>query len=395
MSTHNKPNSDRVSLNLLVLQGSPFCNINCDYCYLPDRTITRRMPMTVLEKTFERLLEADLIGPPFELLWHAGEPLAVPVAYYEEAIAAIERILGSTTLVSYVFQTNAMLINQQWCEFFKRHQCEVGVSIDGPAFIHDHHRKTRQGKGTHAQVMEGVAKLQANGISFGVISVISEITLDHPAEMFEFLCQLGASGVGFNIEEIEGANRTTSLAAAGAELRVREFFMRFYELNRQHGFPLRIREFEDARERIEKPGNYRNNEATPFAMINVDCDGNFSTFSPELLGQTSEKYGPFRIGNFLTDSIQDAWKNLRFLQIIEDIESGNRHCAETCRYFSFCQGASPTNKYFENETFDSTETMHCRAVIQAPVDIVRLDLYRHGQWPQTKPVASANGSQIR
>ena len=275
---------DRVYLSLLVLQGSPFCNIDCSYCYLPDRTVTRRMPMQVLEKTMERLTEAEMIGPPFDVLWHAGEPLAVPVSYYEQAIQVIRQFPAAADMASFVFQTNAMLIDDRWCDFFGSHKVDLGVSIDGPEFIHDYHRKTRQGKGTFAQVMSGIDKLLAREIRFGVISVISEITLDYPDEMFDFLLNLGTTGVGFNIEEIEGANRTTSLAAAGAEQRVREFLQRFYERNRQHGFPLRVREFDDARERILDPGDYDNNEAIPFSMINVDCDGGFSTFSPELLG---------------------------------------------------------------------------------------------------------------
>ncbi|MGB8464086.1 MAG: hypothetical protein WCE49_04020 [Terrimicrobiaceae bacterium] len=39
---------------LLVLQASPFCNIDCDYCYLPNRTSTHRMTMHVLESAIEK-----------------------------------------------------------------------------------------------------------------------------------------------------------------------------------------------------------------------------------------------------------------------------------------------------------------------------------------------------
>ena len=41
--------SPRLQTRLLVLQPTPFCNINCDYCYLPNRTDTRRMDFAVLE----------------------------------------------------------------------------------------------------------------------------------------------------------------------------------------------------------------------------------------------------------------------------------------------------------------------------------------------------------
>ena len=173
------------------------------------------------------------------------------------------------------------------------------------------------------------------------------------------------------------------MAAAGAERRLRRFLQRFYELNRQHGFPLKVREFEDARDRILNPQRYVNNEAIPFSMINVGYDGSFSTFSPELLGQMTEKYGSFTFGNVLQDRIFDATRSPIFQRVLHDIAEGNKKCAQTCYYYPFCHGASPTNKYFENGTFDSTETMQCRSVIQAPVDIVRHDIYRHGQWPQT------------
>lgn len=374
--------SQRIWLSLLVVQGSPFCNIDCDYCYLPLRHVTRRMPMDILDKTMDRLCEAELIGPPFDVLWHAGEPLAVPVSYYEQAVEVIERYPPARGHASFVFQTNAMLIDQAWCDFFKQHNAAVGVSVDGPAFIHDAHRKTRTGEGTHAKAMAGIRRLQDNKIPFGVITVITKEALDFPDEIFEFLLGLNCASVGFNIEEIEGANETTSLSVQGGEFRVRGFLRRFYERNREHGFPLRVREFDEVRERLLNPGSYINNETLPLSMINVDCDGNFSTYSPELLGQSSEGYGPFAIGNVMRDRIFDAVQSASFQKIAADIDAGNRKCAETCYYFPYCQGASPTNKYFENKTFNSTETMHCRSVIQAPVDIVRQDIYAHGQWPQ-------------
>src|SRR5262245_61264743 len=71
-------------LELLVLQPTPFCNINCSYCYLPDRQSTRRMSPDTLEQTFRWVFASGLAREPFTLLWHAGEPLALPVAWYEQ-----------------------------------------------------------------------------------------------------------------------------------------------------------------------------------------------------------------------------------------------------------------------------------------------------------------------
>jgi uncharacterized protein len=78
-------------ISLLVLQPSPFCNINCDYCYLPNRSSKKRMPLGIVGATIEKVFEADLVLGPLTVIWHAGEPLAVPISYYEQAFDEIRR----------------------------------------------------------------------------------------------------------------------------------------------------------------------------------------------------------------------------------------------------------------------------------------------------------------
>lgn len=367
----------QLHLGVLVVQPSPFCNINCDYCYLPHRTSKNRMGFDTLKQTMARVVESGLVGPEFTLLWHAGEPLAVPVSWYEEAFDIIGSFPELRGKIRHSFQSNGTLINQQWCDFISSHPVDIGLSIDGPATIHDVHRKTRSGHGTHAKTIRGAELLQQNKIPFGVVAVISDASLDHPDEIYRYFRGLGIRGVGFNIEEVEGANETSSLADH-PENRVRQFLQRVFDLNRSDGFPLQIREFENAFEALESPdqnrtpdGRYYNLETEALAMINVDYSGNFSSFSPELLGQATEKYGTFTFGNVLRQSFFEATANPAFQAIINDIDAGNRKCADSCPYWDHCGGASPSNKYYENGSFDSAETHHCRSMIQIPIDIVR------------------------
>ncbi len=373
---------EALSLAVLVIQPSPFCNLDCDYCYLPNRTDTRRMEMPVLEKVMSRVFESGLAGPhPFSLLWHAGEPLAVPLKWYREAFAVIDSFPGGRQMAMHNFQTNGTLLNDEWCDFIKERGIEVGLSLDGPDFIHDAHRKTRKGQGTHAKVMKGLETLRRNEINFGVVAVVSEESLDHPDAIYEFFRDNGIDGLGFNIEEVEGINESSSLDSLENEDRVRGFLRQVYLRNKADGNPIRIREFETAWENILQPrlnqspdGRYLNAEVEPLGMINVDCFGNFSSFSPELLGQATEKYGSFTFGNLIKDRIFDATANEAFQQVLADIESGNRKCAESCEFYQYCGGASPSNKYYENGTFDSSETRHCRSMVQMPLEIVLEDL---------------------
>ncbi len=374
-------NSERMAMGLLVIQPSPFCNINCDYCYLPNRTDTRRMDHAVLEKVMDKVWDSGLVVAPFSLLWHAGEPLAVPIKWYEKAFEIIARYPDASKYVIHSVQTNGTLVNDKWCEFLNKHEVEVGLSIDGPRHIHDHHRKTRKGEGTFDKAMRGMECLKKNNVPFGVVSVISDVSVDHPDEMYDFYREHGITGIGFNIEEVEGANESSSLNENGGIDRIQAFLKQFYLRNKADGFPLNVREFQIAERNIMEPGwcsdpsgKYYNMESDPFGMINVDCFGKFSSFSPELLGQPTEKYGSFNFGNLLSGGLFDATLNESFQKVLADIEAGNRKCAETCAFYDYCGGSAPSNKYYENGTFDSAETHQCRSTVQIPMQIVLEDL---------------------
>ena len=116
--------------------------------------------------------------------------------------------------------------------------------------------------------------------------------------------------------------------------------------------------------------NAQAQQTSPLAIISVDCHGNFSTFSPELLGLTSPDYGDFAFGNVMTDSFDSILATPKFLAVAHDIDAGIQRCRETCEYFSYCGGGAPVNKYFENGSFNSTETMFCRLSKQAVLNVV-------------------------
>src|SRR5436190_21896498 len=98
--------ADAGPLELLVVQPTPFCNINCSYCYLPDRQNTKKITLDVLEKVFAFAFSCGIVRAPFTLLWHAGEPMVLPAAFYEQATQLLERRNDSGFAVTQSFQTN-------------------------------------------------------------------------------------------------------------------------------------------------------------------------------------------------------------------------------------------------------------------------------------------------
>lgn len=370
-------------LELLIVQPTPFCNLDCSYCYLPDRTDTRRMPLDTLDAAFRWVADSGLVREPFALLWHAGEPLVVPVDWYEGAAELLRRRGGWGVAQS--FQTNATLIDDAWCGYFRRHDADVGVSVDGPAFLHDRNRKTRGGKGTLDRVLRGIRKLQEHDVPFKVITVLTAESLDYPDELFDFYRGHGIRAVGFNPEEVEGPNAASSLQGEGTAPRFRRFLARFLELALVADPPVRVREFEQSAAALlgaRRAGPpRRTQENRPFGIVTVDCAGNFGTYSPELLGLGSPRYGEFALGNVATDPLDAVLASPRFARMEADVARGVRMCRESCRYFPFCGGGPPGNKHFENGTFASTETLFCRLHMKACLDVTADRLERHPTAP--------------
>jgi uncharacterized protein len=361
---------------LLIIQGSPFCNIDCSYCYLPNRSAKSRISVHTVETALKRLIDDDLIDQKISIVWHAGEPLAVPIDFYVEVFKSIKQILPSSIEVRHSMQTNATLINQAWCDFIIKEHIAIGVSIDGPKDINDLNRKTRSGKSTYEQVLKGIGLLKENLIPFHVISVISKQSLKHGKDIFEFFAALGASRLCLNIEEVEGANHTSSLQLnEETAILFKEFYQTIYDLQDKLSNTLEVREITNAKNKLVNiPLDYfeSNNfgqQLRPFGIITIDTFGNFSTFSPELIGQKSEEYNDFILGNVHDCSFRESTDNPAFKKLYTDIFKGVALCKQSCPYFSFCGGGAPSNKLFENGTFNSTETLYCNYNIQIPLEI--------------------------
>lgn len=360
-------------LELLVLQPTPFCNIDCSYCYLPDRQNTRRMSLDTLEQTVRWVFASGLAREPFTLLWHAGEPLVLPVAFYETATELLRKYNVDNLPVLQSFQTNATLIDAGWCAFLRQPGMHIGVSVDGPEFLHDRHRRTRQGRGTLDRVLRGIHLLHEHGVPFEVITVLTADSLDYPDELFDFFRTHGIRSVGFNVEEVEGPHTASSLQRAGTTERFRRFLTRFVTLAYAADPPLLVREFESSAGALLAahrfgPGG-RTQENKPWAIVNVDCDGSFSTYSPELLGVSSLEHGGFTLGNVATDTVDTVMATRRFQRLDDEIGRGVEMCRATCDHFHYCGGGPPANKFFENGTFASTETLFCRLHKKVSLDV--------------------------
>jgi len=360
-------------IQLLVVQPTPFCNIDCRYCYLPDRANKAVVAEQTLANLFSQVFASGWAEEGLSIVWHAGEPLVLPIAFYRRAFAMVDGLKPAGLPVKHSFQTNGTLLDDGWCEFIAEADIAVGVSIDGPRRLHDRNRVTRSGRGTFDKAVAGVRRLKRHGVPFHVISVLTQESLAAPREMFDFYLAEGIEHVCFNVEESEGEHRSASFAAAGIEDAYYDFLSEFWRLSAAHpgriGF---IREIDDAQRNIFRPRDaaFFNQLATPFAITSMDWTGNIATFSPELLGLKSALYDDFVLGNINRDRLVDLADGPLLKRMKHDIDAGVALCRGNCEYFSVCGGGEPVNKLFENGSFATAETTYCRMTKMRATDLV-------------------------
>jgi uncharacterized protein len=376
-------------VQLVVIQPTPFCNIDCKYCYLPERAASHRMSPEVLEKACRFVLaQPDRLAQPLVIAWHAGEPLTVPLEFYEGAFTLLEKTAPPWFEVEHWFQTNATLIQEDWCDFFVRWNVRVGVSVDGPKWLHDVNRVDRRGKPTHDRVLRGIQHLRSRNVPFSTITVLTETALDYPDEIWNFLRHLGAESLAFNLEDVEGENRTSSLSGRTAPARVEAFFSRLLELRDRENPGIRIREVDCLLDGVpERRQEFRSMENVAPCVINIAWNGNVSTFSPELMGMKHQRYGDFVFGNVASTTLDSLLAGPKFLSVAEEIEAGVAECREICGYFDLCGGGAPSAKLFGNGTFRSSETLACKLRIKS-ISNAALHFWEHQYSFRPEPESS-------
>jgi len=371
-------------IELLVIQPTPFCNIDCRYCYLPNRNAKAVVAPATLANLFTQVFASGWLEDSLSVVWHAGEPMVVPIGFYRDAFQLIDRAKPRELTVTHSFQTNGTLIDDAWCEFFAEAHVNLGVSIDGPKLFHDRNRRTRSGHGTFDKTIAGIRRLRCHNVTFHVISVLSAVSMAAPREMFDFYVEEGIERVCFNVEESEGDHVSQSFADSDVEGAYYRFLGEFWRLSSAMPGKIKfIREVEHALQQVIRPKDapFSNQLVEPFAITSMDWAGNISTFSPELLGLKNAQYGDFLLGNINHDALVEMPQRGNLARMLKDIQAGVAMCRERCEYFSVCGGGEPVNKLAENGSFVSTETTYCRVTKMRATDLVLDALERVQQSP--------------
>ncbi len=123
-----------------------------------------------------------------------GEPTLAGLDFFRKVIHYQQRYAGQKRIFN-ALQTNGILLNNEWCAFLKEHEFLVGISIDGPQELHDRYRRSNSGNGTFAKVIAAIERLKSYQIEFNTLTVINNINVHYPLEVYHFFKNLSAVNI--------------------------------------------------------------------------------------------------------------------------------------------------------------------------------------------------------
>ena len=191
---------DRTSLPYTVMAKpvGGLCNLNCGYCYYKtDATRSASlMPDEILERFIKQYVESSE-GPEVSFVWHGGEPALAGLPFYKRVLELQKRYLPEGWTCQNNLQTNGVLLDERWCAFLAESGFDVGLSIDGAPWLHDHYRKDHSGKGSWKAASSAIETLKKYGVKPDLLCTVNAMTASEPLETYRALRSFDTGWIQF------------------------------------------------------------------------------------------------------------------------------------------------------------------------------------------------------
>jgi uncharacterized protein len=178
------------------------CNLDCQYCYYtmkPRELYPDVQKFLMTDEVLARYAEQYLAAMPLrcEFGWQGGEPLLAGKEFFRKAVGYQKEFGGAGQVVTNGLQTNGTLLDDEWCDFFRENQFLVGISLDGPAQVHDVFRRDGAGNPTWQRAWAGVELLAARGVEFNILVTLNSANAPHAGNIYRYFVNRGVRYLQF------------------------------------------------------------------------------------------------------------------------------------------------------------------------------------------------------
>jgi uncharacterized protein len=338
--------------SLLIKPASAVCNLDCSYCFYLDRDAdpykalpARRMTL----ETLERLVDTWLFYsyPASAFAFQGGEPTLAGLPFFEKLVEFQKRYGRNGQSVSNALQTNAILIDDNWCRLFKEYNWLLGISLDGPEEVNDHYRYNKEGRGTWKRVMQSIETLQKHGVEFNVLCVLSQANVDKPRELYRFYRKLGIGHIQFiPLAEFDGEGNPMPFTITAQQYGT--FLCEIFDLWWPDRRKVRIRFFDNTAEALAgmKPGT---------CTMHTTCDSyvvveyNGDVYPCDFFVERD-----WKIGNMVLDSWGEIARRQRRFGFASKKTLAHPEC-QVCEFQTICHGGCPKLRHGPNGCFEDLD----------------------------------------
>jgi uncharacterized protein len=178
------------AFHIMTKPTGAICNLDCKYCYFLSKEMMYpgsrfRMADELLETFVRQYIESQKV-PEVTFAWQGGEPTLMGLEFFERVIHYQQKHARPGMQIHNALQTNGTLLDDAWCQFFKKHNFLIGISVDGPGELHDAYRVNKGGAGSFTQVMRGWRLLSEHGVEYNVLCTVHAANQDYPLELYRF-----------------------------------------------------------------------------------------------------------------------------------------------------------------------------------------------------------------
>ena len=170
----------------------PLCNLDCDYCFylskkdLLNSSCNWRMSDEVLERFITQYIEGH-DHDEIIFSWQGGEPTLLGLDFFKKVVELEKKHCPQGKRCENDLQTNGVLLDDEWCEFLKKNNFLVGLSIDGPKELHDHFRRDKTGNPTFDRVFNAATLLKKHEVLFNALVTVNRKNAKQPLEVYRFI----------------------------------------------------------------------------------------------------------------------------------------------------------------------------------------------------------------
>jgi uncharacterized protein len=180
--------------SLLIKPVSADCNLRCSYCFYIDHLKKVEKKPRMSDKVLETMIESYMKtnqNNRYSFGWQGGEPTLCGLEFWERVINLQKKYAPKGAIISNGLQTNGTLITDNLAKFFAEYKFLLGVSLDGPAYLHDYYRKTIGQTPTHNIVMRGIELLRTYNVEFNILILVNNVNVRKAREVYSYLTEEG------------------------------------------------------------------------------------------------------------------------------------------------------------------------------------------------------------